>query len=99
MKKLLAFVALACISTPVAAVVPPVASLDEALAHAAYASGRCYVHMSDELKIDIKTKIQNSPVLLELYYEGTADSRKNYLDFTQCQRVLAKAKEYITKFT
>lgn len=98
MKKLIALAALAMMASPVAATVPPIASLDEALAHAAYASGRCYVHLSDDAKIDIYGKIKSNPDLLQIYYGAIDESRKNYLDFTQCQRVMKKAKEYITKF-
>lgn len=97
-KTTLALVALSAAMPLQAAPAPPIASLDEALMHAAYASGRCYVHMSNELKIDIRLKIKDNPELLQLYYEGIADSENNYLDITQCKRVLAKAKEYITKF-
>lgn len=97
MKTALALAALA-LAMPLQAAPAAPSSYQGALEQSAYVMGRCYNHLSDDLKVSAISFYEAqepnlSAALQSLYYRGIEDSRINGLTFNQCKRLIAKSKE------
>jgi len=83
------------LATALVSLAAPAPTRTELLEDAAYFSGRCYVHLSDEARIGAVHFNESDKILLDLYYEGIQESRSKPLSKSQCVNIMARVKGWI----